>query len=140
VNSYISGSTVQRVQGADVKNYSKFLANLLLGQQFYEIKRIKFGFVVIPSSCKSDTAVYEYVMKHRETGRKAVAQVKQGAVNLDLNKYVGIDADIFLFTSGGSYIGANKPNIFCLKSDELVSFANENYHLMSDRITFSQLI
>src|SRR5690606_9855050 len=135
---------------------SKFLANLLLGQQFYEIKRtkenflallssddcedlvalymqIKFGFVVIPSSCKSDTAVYEYVMKHRETGRKAVAQVKQGAVNLDLNKYVGIDADIFLFTSGGSYIGANKPNIFCLKSDELVSFANENYHLMSDR-------
>lgn len=157
VNSYISGSTVQQVKGNNILIYSEYLANSLSGKDIYKISKPKenvlsllssddcedlvalymqkkYGFMVIPSSCKSDTAVYEYVMKHPKTGRKAVAQVKHGDVCLNMNKYHSIDADVFLLTTKGSYIGESAKNIHCLEPDDLMAFANKNYDLMPDRI------
>ena len=156
VNSYISGSTVQQVKGEEVRVYSQYLANTLLKENLYSIQTTenilsllssddcedlvalymqkKHGFMVIPSSCKKDSAVYEYVMKHPETGRKAVAQVKHGAVDLNMNKYHEVDADVFLLTTKGQYKGESAPNITCLQPENLTPFATENYKLMPDSV------
>lgn len=157
VNSYISGSTIQRVHGSEILTYCQYLANSLLKEERYVISKsskdiltllssddcedlvalymqLKHGFMVIPSSCKSDTAVYEYVMKHPKTGRKAIAQVKHGNTNLNMDDYCDIDCEVYLLTTRGCYIGEPKANIHCLEPDSLLEFARSNYQLMSDRV------
>ncbi|QYJ95431.1 hypothetical protein [Shewanella spartinae] len=157
VNSYISGSTIQQVKGHEILTYCQYLANSLLKEERYKISKSsediltllssddcedlvalymqqKHGFMVIPSSCKSDTAVYEYVMKHSKTGRKAVAQVKHGNVNLNIDDYRDIEAEVYLLTTRGHYLGEPMAHIHCLKPDMVLEFAKSNYHLMPDRI------
>ena len=157
VNSYISGSTVQRVLDDNIIAYSEYLINKLTGHELYSLKektkdfmnlissedcedlvalymQKEHSYICIPSSCKSDTAVYEYVMKHQVTGEKAVAQVKLGDIDLNRDKYDSIGCKVFLFTSKGKYIGKENPNIICLSPDEITLFANKNYLLLPDRI------
>ena len=157
VNSYISGSTVQRVNGKNIRRYSQFLANQKIEGEKYELEEStddflsllssddcedvvalymqkKYGFMTIPSSCKSDTAAYEYVMKHPETGEKAVAQVKHGNVDLNRDNYGSLDAVVFLLTTGGIYTGTERPGIHCLEPGMILKFAKDNYNLMSDRV------
>lgn len=157
LNSYISGSTVQKVNGTNVSRYSKFLANrhfkdnhyklgepasdllsLLSSEDFEDIAALYMqkahGFMVITSSCKLDTAAYECVMKHPDSGRKAFAQVKHGKIDLNRDKYRNLDGEIFLLTTMGHYLGAEAKNIHCLAPDEIIAFAKEHRILMSDRV------
>lgn len=157
VNSYISGSTVQQVKGNNILSYSQYLANKISKNNRYDITKSDEGFIslissedcedivaiymqkihgymMIPSSCKKDTAVYEYVMKHHITGEKAVAQVKHGNVNLDQDKYKNINAQTFLLTTKGKYIGSPAENVHCLDAEKLIQFATDNYSLMPDRV------
>lgn len=157
VNSYISGSTVQKVNGKNIRRYSQFLANKKIEGKGYELEKSTdnflsllssddcedlvglymqkvYGYMVIPSSCKPDTAAYEYVMKHPDTGKKAVAQVKHGNINLNRNNYKDIDAEIFLLTTGGVYTGTESHGIYCLDPNVILQFTKDNYKLMSDRV------
>ncbi len=157
VNSYISGSTVQRVTGKNIQRYSQYLINKITGEPLYQLCNTKesflsllssgdcedlvalymqkeHGFMSIPSSCKSDTAAYEYVMKHPVTGEKAVAQVKHGEVDLNRNKYRDLECKTFLLTTKGSYTGTEVPHVYCIDPDTILSFAKDNYQLMPDRI------
>ena len=157
VNSYISGSTVQQVCGGDIKNYSQYLINKLSGNKLYLTEKStnniinlissedcedlvalymqkECGYICIPSSCKSDTAVYEYVMKHHISGEKAVAQVKHGDIDLNRDNYSSIGCKVFLFTTRGKYIGNENKNIICLNPDDMIDFAKKNYPILPDRI------
>jgi hypothetical protein len=157
INSYISGSTVQKVSGENIRRYSQFLANNKMEGDKYELGKSidnflsllssddcedivalymqkNHGFMTIPSSCKSDTAAYEYVMKHPVTGRKAVAQVKHGNIDLNRKNYKSLDAEVFLLTTGGTYTGTEALSIHCLEPEKVLQFAKNNFKLMSDRV------
>lgn len=157
VNSYISGSTVQKVNGNDVRAYSEYLANKLSGELHYcpsspdksflgllssddcedlvpMYLQKEHGYLVIPSTCKADTAAYEYVLRHSITGGKAVAQVKHGAVDLDKAAYSDIDANVFLLTTRGKYVGVDAANVSCISPESATEFAVKNYNLMPARI------
>jgi len=157
VNSYISGSTVQKVNGNNILRYSQFLANTKMEGKGYELEKSTdnflsllssddcedlvalymqkiHGYMAIPSSCKSDTAAYEFVMKHSDTGKKAVAQVKHGNINLNRNNYKNLDMEVFLLTTRGIYTGTESHSIRCLDPKVILEFAKDNDKLMSDRV------
>lgn len=159
VNSYISRRTVQRVTGKDVRAYSQYLANKLSGEKCFSPRppddsvlgllssddcedlvaiylQSELGYLLVPSSCKSSTAVYEYVLRHSRDGHKAVAQVKQGANSLHRGKYSDIGAKVYLLTTRGQYLGPDFDNVICLTPTAMEQFAVENYRLMPDRIKY----
>tara|TARA_B100000315_G_scaffold239549_1_gene258438 strand:- start:2020 stop:2916 length:897 start_codon:yes stop_codon:yes gene_type:complete len=155
VNSFIPARTVQTVADDSVAYYSQLLFNKLSGNVVYGPDRTDVslfslasaedcedivgaylqeqGYRLIPSSCKSDTVAYEFVLKHRDSGRRAVVQVKQG-VPIDLAKYESLDCDVFLFTTQGRYVGTPSKNIHCLSVEEMIAFALANQALLSDRL------
>ena len=159
VNSF-RGRAVQQAHGDSVSLYSRYLYNKLCDQSFYDLAEEhssvdlftlisaedcedlvgvylqEKGYRFVPSSCKSHTAGYEFVLKNRETGRRAVVQVKQGQINLDGEEYgdaFGGD-DVFLFTTQGNYIGDERENVHCLDSKKMRSFALANRKVLSDRL------
>ena len=43
--------------------------------------QVQENYFLIPSTCKPDTAGYEFILKHKVTKKTAAVQVKQGQVN-----------------------------------------------------------
>ncbi len=157
VNSFIPSRTVQVVKDDSVRLYSQYLYNSLSENNFYSLQQVstdlfslissddcedivgiflqeKKGYRMIPSSCKADTAAYEFVLKHRETGRAAVAQVKQGYVNLNIDDYSVLSSEVYLFTTHGEYTGRTSNNVHCLDTEEIRNFALDQQQIMSDRL------
>jgi len=158
VNSFIPARTVQAVNDETVLLFSKILYNKKIGTTFYDIEsltgkdiysllsssdcedaialylQVEKGYMVIPSSCKSDTMTYEYELKHRETGRKAVVQVKNGYVDLSSDDYSGIESEIYLFTTKGNYRGLPKSNIHFIDTKTITDFMYQNLSLLPDRM------
>ena len=160
VNSFIPSRTVQKVDGAGVNLYSRYLYNKLCAQSFYDLSEEhgavdlftlisaedcedivgiylqERGYRLIPSSCKSSTMRYEFVLKSRERGRRAVVQVKQGQVNLNREEYGDAfeGGEVFLFTTQGSYTGAERENVHCLDFEKMRDFVLANREVLSDRL------
>lgn len=156
VNSFIPARTVQRIHDPMILVYSQFLYNSLASDFHYEIHPVQIdlfslfsyedcediigiylqdqGYHIIPSSCKSDTAAYEYVLIHKETSEKAVAQVKSGNVNLNINNYSSIPCKVFLFTSRGEYFGNQAENVVCISLDEVKHFLTNRKRILPERI------
>lgn len=93
------------------------------------------GYLVVPSTCQRTTAFYEFVLRHRETGRKATIQVKAGTTPLDRDAYRELSDEVFLFTVSESYSGRNYSNVHCLSRETLESFARKNKHLLPETIS-----
>ncbi|MBP9019747.1 MAG: hypothetical protein KBG04_08020 [Bacteroidales bacterium] len=156
INSFIPSRTVQAVYDESVEIYSAFLYNSLSDDYIYPLKSISTdllslissedcedivglflqekGYRIIPSSCKADTAAYEFVMKHVSSGKSAVAQVKQGFVDIDMTAYSCLPSEVFLFTTHGQYIGTPAENIICLSPHEICDFIKNHHAILSDRI------
>jgi len=156
VNSFIPSRTVQIVDDESVRLYSQYLFNSLSQHAHYSLPTVSAdlfalissedcedlvglflqekGYRIIPSSCRADTAAYEFVLKHTETGKPAVAQVKQGYVNLNINDYSMLDSEVYLFTSRGEYTGGPSQNVHCIDKDELKAFAFNRREIMSNRL------
>ncbi len=157
VNSFIPSRTVQALDDDSVRLYSQYLFNALSEKQHYSLQSVNpdlFSFIssddcedivgiflqeekryrMIPSSCKADTAAYEFVLKHIETGKTAVAQVKQGYVHLNSDDYSGLPNEVYLFTTHGEYTGSPSKNVHCLDTEEMRNFALSKKHIMSDRL------
>lgn len=94
----------------------------------------QFGYSVIPSTCRRDTAGYEFVLVHRETGQEAVVQVKNGAVNLSTTALRSPGRQVFLFTSRGEYLGPRHADVTCLSRGDLLSFAASNRKRLPRRL------
>jgi hypothetical protein len=156
INSFIPSRTVQAVDDESVAIYSVFLYNSLSDAFNYPLTSTpndflslisaedcedlvglflqEKGYRIIPSSCKADTAAYEFVMKNLSTGKAAVAQVKQGFVNINITDYSSLPCEVFLFTSHGQYIGTPAANVICIAPDEICNFAKSHPLILSDRI------
>ncbi len=157
-NSFIPRRTVQKVDSVNL--YSRYLYNKLCTESFYDLSEEhddidlftlisaedcedivgiylqEKGYRLIPSSCKSSTAGYEFVLKNRETGRRAVVQVKQGQPELNREEYgdaFGRD-EVFLFSTQGNYTGAERANVHCLTPEKMRGFVLANREVLSDRL------
>jgi hypothetical protein len=91
------------------------------------------GYRLIPSTCKTSTAKYEYVLKHKKTGQKAYAQVKRGKVPLDAKDYEMLDGTVFLFTTDGDQRGTAS-NVEFIEPSTIRAFMQENRQILSDRV------
>ena len=89
---------------------------------------------VIPSSCKNDTAAYEFELKHRQNGSNAVCQVKSGGVSLNIDDYANIETDIFLFATNGNYFGTPRANIKTVNPETIRQFLYDKTHLLPDKM------
>lgn len=160
VNSFIPSRVVQAVDDESVRLYSAFLFDKLSGKQsnislalgkedlFSLISaedcedivglylQDEKGYRMIASSCKSDTAAYEFVLKHSVTGNNAVVQVKQGYTNFNVEDYATILGDVYLFTTRGEYLGdlGKAPRVQCISKEEIEEFVYKRPIILSDRI------
>jgi len=158
VNSFIPPATVQRINNDTVKRFSKLIYNKKSKNNFYEVDVLsneslfdllssddcedalaiylqeKYGYYLIPSSCKRDTMGYEYVLINAKTGKSAVAQVKSGNVPLNIDDYSEKEMDVYLFATNGKYYGTPKENVITIDPETIRKFLYEQTHLLSAKM------
>lgn len=98
--------------------------------------QIALGYLLIPSSCKSDTLAYEYELIHRVTGEHAVVQVKTGGESLNRNDYGNIEGKVFVFASNGECFGDEYPHVTCLFPQGIENFMQDHLSLLPRKIQF----
>lgn len=162
VNSFIPSRTLQRVEDETVQRYSCFLYNSLgndTSSFTYPLRPIcesrlfklissddcedvvglylqEQGWRVIPSTCKNDTAAYEFVMKRSASGETAVLQVKQGsASSLDEKNNCPDGVTVFWFATDGDYSTIKNKTIHLIDPHEIEKFVSKNPRLLPDRVT-----
>jgi len=87
------------------------------------------GWYVLPGTRRTDTPHYEYVLVHRTTGERAMAQVKSGQTAINAAIYRG-EERTFLFSAIGAY-GANVPNnVTIIDRRQLTDFMQEEPQLL----------
>jgi len=159
VSCFRPARVVQRIDDDTAMRFSQIAYNAKVKSKYYDVDTLKgqdifsllscddcedalgiylqskYDYLVIPSSCKMDTMNYEYELKHRETGRLAVVQVKSGggsAINID--DYSDLDAEVFVFSNSGQYLGKPKPNIRMIMPDEIKHFLYTETHLLPSKM------
>jgi len=158
VSSFRPARTVQIIDDDTVNYFSKVTYNKIVKEAFYKVDdlagkdifsllstddcedavaiylQVTHDYYIIPSSCKDDTMTYEFELKHRQTGKSAVVQVKSGWSSLDRDDYSKLDTEVFLFTTSGQYYGGLKPNIKTISPDEIRKFLYEQTHLLPHKM------
>lgn len=148
--SLIRGSTLQRIKKEGVEEYSKLLYNKLNHCAFYKDVKLsntmdsfysllstddcedllclwlyyRYKYVVIPSTNKKSTELYECVLKNIENNEKIYVQVKIGtAINAD--NYKHLNGSVYLFnTKNNIYnIDTVNNNIKAVDAKVLYDFA-----------------
>jgi hypothetical protein len=164
VNCFIPRATVQRINDNTVKTFSKITYNQksnsdfkynvddLSGENIFTLLspddcedalaiylQVLHGYYLIPSSCKKDTAGYEYALKNKETGKIAVVQVKSGNTPLipdDFFELAKPDIDVYLFATSGNYgKGTSKANIKTIDPEVIRKFLYEQANLLPDKMS-----
>lgn len=102
------------------------------------------GFVVLPRARQRDTPAYEWTMVHRETGRRAIAQIKTGADVVDLQALADAKAEsdiaTFAFATSGQYQGDPALVDEIVTPDALLSLVVEKPEVLPLRVrTWFQL-
>lgn len=156
VNSFGPNRTVQVVDDETVRLFSAYFYNAHTKSGFaYALPRVSpdifsllssedcedlvalymqlKGYVLLASTCKRSTSAYEFVMRHRETGEHAAAQVKNGFDDLRVADYATFPGKVFLFTSRGHYLGAVPSNVSCLTAAEMRLFIDDHDAILPDR-------
>jgi hypothetical protein len=156
-NAFIRGQTLRSIPDLTVKWFSMELFNRLTGQRHYEPPRIEAdllslldpdacedlvgiylqlqGWVLFPSTCKTETQNYEFTLRHPSTGRMAAVQVKQGKQELVVSDYEQFEGDVFLFQTEGRYVGAPvRSSTTLLDPEQMKRFCLENVGLLPSPI------
>lgn len=166
VNSFIAGKTLQQVKSDEAEIFSKHYYNTKIDNTCYQNIEIradqemlfslisstdcedlvyaylfsKYGYVVIPSTNKQSTALYEFVLLDPKDRTHIYIQVKNGRVDIDANTFSHLQGKIFLFTSEGNINNLDhvKDNIKCISPEELFNFATSDAakNIVSDRISY----
>lgn len=154
VNCFIPSRTIQQVYDETVNLFSQLIYNeksstphyktrSLAGQDLYSLLssddcedalalylQLIHNYVVVPSSCKSDTMAYEYVLIQRKTKENAIVQVKNGDVDLNGDEFKNLNGTVFLFTTKGKYHGEPRDNIKLIDPDVIKEFLYDNIDLL----------
>ena len=144
--------TIQAICDNTIAAYSRLLWNLYAGTQHYPaeeqpigdifallddkatedavaiILQLK-GWLLVPGSRPANNMGYEYILIKRDTGQRAVVQVKTGYTPLNRDRWAmfathlneGQDANnkVFLFQSYGNYTGAEHSSVECIDPNAL---------------------
>lgn len=87
------------------------------------------GWYALPGTRTATTAHYEFVLVNRESGERAVVQVKSGHTEIEATRYEGMER-AFLFAVSGRYGPHSAPNISIISKDDLVGFMRDMPHLL----------
>lgn len=170
--AFIRGSTLQRIYKPGVCEYSELIYNQkhtsgfkyprkmeLTEDNFYSLispsdcedllymwlyKTKNKNYVCIPSTNKTATEKYEFVLLDSETGKHIYLQVKNGEVPLNADDYYSIvqntKNEFYLLTTRGKVINAEKypSNIFTVDPTALFDFAcsEENQNIIPPNIKY----
>ena len=100
----------------------------------------KYKYIVIPSTNKKSTELYECVLLDPKARSHIYIQVKKGNVSIDANEFRHLQGKVFLFTSGGTVknLDSNNENIKCISPEELFKFAMSDAatNIVSDSISY----
>jgi len=92
------------------------------------------GWIVVPNSRKADTMRYEFYLINKETGGKAVVQVKTGGTQVNPELWAASKEKVFLFQSKGNYTGSSRDNVQILYSQDIRQFIFNNLDVMPSTI------
>ncbi|WP_148360589.1 hypothetical protein [Acidisphaera rubrifaciens] len=87
------------------------------------------GWYVFPNTRLPTTAHYEFVLANRETGERAIVQVKSGCQPIDASQYAG-EEKAFLFAASESYGSSIPDNAVIITRADLLRFMRESRHLL----------
>lgn len=150
----ISRLTFCRISMEGVEEFSKFIYDKVTGGKFYEDKELTFnqekfynfisptdcedllcmylnkeyGYVVIPSTNKKSTELYECVLLDPKTGKNIFIQVKKGEDPLKPEDYFHLDGDVYLLTTKGkvkNYDKEKHKNITVVDPEELFNYITD---------------
>jgi len=92
------------------------------------------GWYVLPSTRRTDTPHYEYILVHRTTAERAMAQIKSGGTAINAGDYRG-EERTFLFAASGAY-GADVPdNVNIIGRGQLTDFVHDMPQLLPNAVT-----
>lgn len=166
ITAFIQGTAFQRINAEGAKMFSCALYNKLSGKEHYtnlrhQMKMDTFydylspsdaedllcfwlyqkeGYIVIPSTNKLATQLYECVLLDTSNGKKAFIQVKMGSNRIDVQDYLKLSdqGEVFLLQTKEFYDNKDKGNkkIHCVKPKELFDFAKNknNRNMLSSSI------
>lgn len=164
--AFIKGKTLQRINSEAVQIFSQHYYNTKIGKEHYPGLTIeanpekfydllsptdcedlmcaylfsKYGYIVIPSTNKKSTELYECVLISHKDRNHVYIQVKKGDVDIDANAFSHLQGEVFLFTSKGAIknIDSAKENIQCISPEELFDFAMSDAakNIVSDSISY----
>jgi hypothetical protein len=81
------------------------------------------------------TPGYEYVLRARDTGRKAVCSVKSGSSPVDLDRLPeDPTVDLFAYAVSGNYVNGPREGLRIIETDQLVDFLRMRPEVLPDRI------
>ena len=154
--AFIRARTLQRVLDPAAIAYSEYLYAVHTGQQrpalppeldifglFSPLEhediaalylQFERGYAVMPGSAKNSTAAYECVLVHRDTGGRAVLQVKSGETGLDVASFVTMPGTVFVVVADGAAYGDVPPNVEMIPRLELLDIARRHKAMMPERI------
>lgn len=147
----ISRLTFCRISMEGVEEFSKFIYDKVTGEKFYEENELTFnqekfynfispsdcedllcmylnkryGYIVIPSTNKKSTELYECVLLDPKTGKNIFIQVKKGETPLKPEDYLHLDGDVYLLTTDGqveNYVEGKYENIKKVDPVELFNY------------------
>jgi hypothetical protein len=164
--AFIKGKTLQRINSEAVQIFSQHYYNTKIGKEHYQGLTIEanpekfydllsptdcedlvcaylsyeYKYIVIPSTNKKSTELYECVLLDPEDRSHVYIQVKKGNVDIDANDFRHLQGKVFLFTSEGTVknLDSNNENIKCISPEELFKFAMSDAatNIVSDSISY----
>jgi hypothetical protein len=159
LNSFRRGRTLQRIDDEGIELYSMFLFNILSGRKEFQLPakdidlfgllspnecedivgiylQLVEGGIMFPSTCKTDTKDFEFVLKRKDNKAYIAAQVKQGEeyIHLDAPAYAAFDGDVFVFQTRNFYDGSPSQNVRPLNAADIKRFCLEHLDLMPANI------
>ena len=154
--SFGPSRTIQAVQDASAIAYSEFIFAKLRGEpvrpcfksiDLFELLspldhediaslylQIVHGFVIIPSTVKSSTLAYEWVMYDRKTGRRAAVQVKSGRAKLKVNDLAKLDFPVYIMATDEIERPSLPKNAVWIDRDKLLEFVLTHRSILPGRI------
>lgn len=158
VNCFIPARTIQTVNDETVHLFSRLIYDEKSLTAYYPVQSLKGkslysllssedcedalalylqlieNYMIVPSSCKSETLAYEYELIQKQTKAKAIVQVKNGNVDIDSDFYKNIESTVFLLTTKGEYYGTPSENIKLIAPDVIQKFLYDNIDILPDKM------
>ena len=162
VDSFRAGATVQQIHDDTALLFSKSMFNKVANEHLLledlgdvdlfslltadgledvvglYLQSLK-GLRMVPSSCKSHSIAFEYMLVDPNSERSAYVQVKGGNVQLDPADYYKEhpNTDIYLFSPSGYKRESTAAHVICLTKEEIMKFVEITKSIMPPNVSWA---